>query len=116
MKINRFVIYFILLFLLVLYILFNKNNPSNSLYLTDKKYKLLVIEAENNNTNALRRLYQYHRFYIRDNNKTIIFLQKYQKLENAFIHHTLAIHLLNSKVERIGDDNTTSHYPQNNNK
>lgn len=96
----RFLIYLILLFVTFIYIVFfNANTPSKQLFLTNNEYKLLEERADNNDTDALKKLYKYYRFYVRDENITIDFLEKYQSSNNNFINYTFAVHLLNQNDE-----------------
>ena len=95
---KRWIIYIALLVLIGIYIIFfNKYNPSEELGLTKEERNILTVEAEHNSTEALRRLYEYHRFSLRDENKTVSFLKGYSYLNNPFVDYTLANHLFLQK-------------------
>lgn len=98
---KRSYIYILLLFILISYVFFiNKHNPNESLHLTIDEYQKLETLAEHNNSLALKRLYEYYRFYKGDENMTISFLQDHLYLSNGYIYHTLAMHFYNSSKKR----------------
>ncbi len=91
---KRWTVYIVLLVLIGIYVIFfNKHTPSEELGLTKEEQNIMTAEAEHNSTEALHRLYEYHRFYLRDKNKTISFLKSYSHLNNPFVDYTLAMHL-----------------------
>jgi hypothetical protein len=94
MRKTRWIIYIALLVLIGIYVVFfNKHDPSSNLNLTKEERNILTLAAEQNSTEALHRLYEYYRFSLRDENKTISFLKNYIYLHNPFVDYALANHL-----------------------
>ncbi len=93
----RYYAYLFILILIVIYIVYlNKHNPSDSLYLSEENLATYMKAAEYNDTKSLKRLSEYYRFYIQDNNQTIAFLRKFSYLNNSYVESALIFHLLDS--------------------